>query len=130
MAIEPLDLPSYCNVCEEAFTIFDAQEYKKGNLITAHHNELRDRVADLAGKSFIPGHMCNDPKIFTGHAVRGGKSKAKGKASEKFKVAPPPEEGEEKGYLLIRDIWPQGTDSIYNMRVVNTDAVSYKSKIR
>ena len=49
---------------------------------------------------------------------RGGKGKGKGE--------PPPEEGEEKGDLLIRDLCTQGTDSIHDMRVVNTDAVSYQ----
>ena len=32
------------------------------------------------------------------------------------------------GGLLIRYLWTQGTDSIYYMRVVNTDATSYQSK--
>ena len=30
--------------------------------------------------------------------------------------------------LLIRDLWQLGTDSIHNMRVVNTDALSYLKK--
>ena len=38
---------------------------------------------------------------------------------------PPPEESEQKGDLLIRDLWANGTDSVHNMRVVNTDAKSY-----
>ena len=42
--------------------------------------------------------------------------------------APPPEEGGEKGYLLIRDLWTQGKYCIHNMCVVNTDAVSYQAK--
>ena len=54
---------------------------------------------------------------------RGGESKAKVKGNE----TPPPDEGEEKGGLLIWDLWMQGTDSIHNMRVVNTDDVSYQS---
>ena len=29
---------------------------------------------------------------------------------------------------MIQDICTQGTDSIHDMRVVNTDAVSYQSK--
>ena len=37
-------------------------------------------------------------------------------------------EGELKGGLLIRDLWTQGTGSIHNMYVVNTDATSYQSK--
>ena len=38
------------------------------------------------------------------------------------------EEGGEKGNPLVRDLWTQGTDRINNMRVVDTDAVSYQSK--
>ena len=59
--------------------------------------------------------------------MQGGKAKVK--ASGKGKEAPPPEEEDEKGDLLIRYLWTQGTDSTHDMRVVNTDAVSYQSKI-
>ena len=38
------------------------------------------------------------------------------------------EEGKEKGDLLTRDLWTQGTDIIHDMCVVNTDVVSYQSK--
>ena len=36
-----------------------------------------------------------------------------------------PEVTEQKGDLLIWDLWQQGTDSVHDMRVVNTDALSY-----
>ena len=36
-----------------------------------------------------------------------------------------PEVTEQKVDLVIRDLWQQGTDSVHNMRVVNTDALSY-----
>ena len=39
-----------------------------------------------------------------------------------------PEVTEQKGNLLIRDLWKQGTDSVHDMRVVNTDALSYLEK--
>ena len=39
-----------------------------------------------------------------------------------------PEVKEQKGNLLIRDLWQQGTDSVHDMRVVNTDALSYVRK--
>ena len=48
------------------------------------------------------------------------------------KLTPPPdvttaapEVTEQKGDLLIRDLWQQRTDSVHHMRVVNTDALSY-----
>ena len=43
-------------------------------------------------------------------------------------VAPPPEVTEQKGNLLIRDLWQQGIDSVHNMQVVNTDAQSHRTK--
>ena len=38
-----------------------------------------------------------------------------------MKVAP--EVMEQKGDLLIRDHWQKGTDSVHDMRVMNTDAL-------
>ena len=35
---------------------------------------------------------------------------------------------EQKGNLLIRDLWENGTDSVNDMRVVNTDAKSHSLK--
>ena len=43
-------------------------------------------------------------------------------------VAPPSEVTEQKGYLLIRELWQQGTDSVHDMRVVNTGAQSHRTK--
>ena len=86
------------------------------------HNKLHYWVAELAGKAFTPTNVSDDPIIFTGRAVHGGKFKAKGKGS------PPKDKGELKGDLLIRYLWMQGMDSIHDMRVVNTETVSYQSK--
>ena len=54
------------------------------------------------------------------------KVKAKVKAAAEVKEAPSPEERGAKGGLMIRDLCNQGTDSINDMCVVNTDAVSYQ----
>ena len=94
----------------------------------AHHTELLDGVANIAGKSSAPAHVRDDPKIFTGHSVRRGESKDKRKEAEKVKEAPLPEEGEEKGDLMIQYLWTLGTDSIHGMCVANNEAVSYQSK--
>ena len=42
--------------------------------------------------------------------------------------APPPEATKEKEDLLICDLRQNGTDSVHNMRVVNTDAKSHSVK--
>ena len=75
--IKLLDLPSHCDVCGEALSIFHTLHCKKGGLITARHNELYDGVTDLASKAFTPAHVRDNPNIFTGRAVGWGKAKGK-----------------------------------------------------
>ena len=70
--------------------------------------------------TFTPTHVRDEPKIYIGCTVCGGKDKLIGSPSKY--------EGEIKGDLPIRDIWMQGTDSIHNMCVLNTDATSYQSQ--
>ena len=77
--IKPPDLLSHCDGCGAALSICHALECKKGGLITAHHNNLRDGVANLSGKAFTLAHVRNDPKIFTCRSVRGGKAKGRAK---------------------------------------------------
>ena len=43
-------------------------------------------------------------------------------------VAPPPEVTEQKGDLLICDLWHQGSGNVHDMRVVNTDAQWHRTK--
>ena len=118
--IDPPDLPEHCNGCGAEFFIWNYFNWKKGGLITARHNKLQDEAPHLASKSFTPTHVGDDPKIYTGCAVRGGKYKTKGYPLQDVK--------ELKGDLLIRYIWMEGTDSICNMRFMNTDKNSQQSK--
>ena len=49
----------------------------------ARHNELRDRVADLAGKAFTPSHVRYDPLIYSGCAVKRTKTTPSGASGNK-----------------------------------------------
>ena len=95
----------------------------------ARHNELRDRVADLAGKPFTPSHVRNDPLIYSSRAVKRTKATPAGAGGNtNHAVVQPPEVTEKKGNLFIRDLWQQGTDSVHDMRVVNTDTPTHRTK--
>ena len=74
--LDPPDLPSHCDGCNAKFTISHVLECKKGGLVTARHNELRDGVADLAGKAFTPAHMRDNPLIYSGRAMSRTKPKS------------------------------------------------------
>ena len=85
--------------------------------------------ADLAGESFTNYHMRDDSLIFTGCAVKRPKENP-----ARFKVTPVPantpplEAPEQKGDLLIHDLWQNGTNSVHGRRVVNTYAKSHLTK--
>ena len=72
--LDPPNLPANCGGCQEIFFISHALEYKKGGLITAHHNELRDGVADLDDKAFTPSHVRDDPLIYSDRAEKRTKA--------------------------------------------------------
>ena len=128
-ALDPPDLSKYCDGCNAKFIICHTLDCKRGGLVTARHNELRDEVSDLAGKAFTLSHVRADPLIFAGCAVKRLKAKTAGASgSTDQDGAPPPEATEQKGDILIRDLWQNRTDSIHDMRVVNTDAKSHSTK--
>ena len=127
--LEPLDLPTYCDGRNTKFTICHSLDCKRGGLVTARHNELRDGFADLAGKAFTPSHVRDDPLIFAGRSVKRTKAKPDGASGTTDQDrAAPPEVTEQKGDLLIRDLCQNGTESVHDMRVVNTDAKSHSAK--
>ena len=125
-----IDLPKYCDRCEARFSISHDLDCKKGGLFTARHNELHDGVADLASKAFTPSHVRKNPLIYSGRAVRRTKPMPAGSTKPNPTSETPAalEVTEHKGDLLIRDLWQQGTDSVHDMHVVNTDALTYLKK--
>ena len=76
-----------------------------------------------------PLYVCDDPLIFAGCAVKRLKAEpARTSGSIDRDGAPPPEATEQKGDPLIRDLWKNGTDSVHDMRVINTDTKSHSAK--
>ena len=119
---------SHCDGCQAKFSICHALDFKKGSLVTARHNNLCDGVADLAGKALTPSHVCNEPLIYSGCSMKRTKATPSGdRQNYNHAVALPSKVTEHKGDLQIRDLWQQGTNSVHNMQVVNTDAQSHRN---
>ena len=78
---------------------------KKGGLVTARHKDLREGVSDLAGKSFTPSHVRDDPLIYSGRAVKRTKTTpAQAGRNNDHTVVPLLEITEQKSNLMIRDL--------------------------
>ena len=73
--------------------------------------------------------MRDKPLIYSGRSVRRTKPKLSGSTKTQPSEQPvAPEVTEQKGGLLICDLWQLGTNSFHDMRVVNTDALTSQSK--
>ena len=72
--------------------------------------------------------MRKDTLIYQGCAMKRTKAKPAGPSGITNTEETPPEATEHKGDLLLRELWQNGTDSVQDMHVVNTDAKSYWEK--
>ena len=80
----------------------------------------------MTGKGFTPSQVRNDPLIYSGRAVKRMKASSDGSSGTTDQAGVLSlEVTEHKGDLLIRELWQNGTDSVHDMRVLNTDALSY-----
>ena len=114
--LEPPDLPKYCDGCNARFSICHALDCKRYGLVMARHNELCDGVADLAGKAFTPSHVCNNPLIYQGCAVKRTETKPAGTSDTTDPEDTSQDATEQNGDLLLRDLWQNGTESVHDMR--------------
>ena len=72
-----------------------------------------------------PSHVRNNHLIYQGSAVKRTKANPDGPSDNTDPDETPPDSTEQKGDLLLRDLWKNGTDSVQDMHVVNTYAKSY-----
>ena len=124
--IDPLDLTPHCDVCNAKFSICNSLDCKKCGLITTRHNKIHDGVDDLSVKAFTPLHVRDDPLIHTGCAVQEVNAHTTVTLPTNSPVTI--ENSDQKGDLLIHNLWKIGTNIIHGMHVLNTDALSYHNK--
>ena len=82
---------TFCkNKLKYAFELdfFHSLDCKKGILVTAHHNEICDGVADLANKAFTPTHVHDGPLIFEGCAIKTKRAQLDGSKLPSLKKNP------------------------------------------
>ena len=76
--IDPPYLPPHCKDCNASFSILHALYCKKGGLIRAHRNELRDGVFGLSGKAFTLLYMGKTFLIHPGSKFQEGEAQKMG----------------------------------------------------
>ena len=65
------NLPTHCDGCNAKCNIDHALNCKKGGLVLARHNEVKDELGFLANLATLPTAVCDKPFIFHGRAANG-----------------------------------------------------------
>ena len=98
------NIPTKCDGCSADFTVQHALSCKKGGLVTQRHNEIRDVIGDMASLAWTG--VVKEPE------VRPGTESSPGLKAD----------------LLVRGVWHPQQNASFDIRVTDTDALSYADK--
>ena len=101
--------PAHCDGWGAEFSIAQRIECKTRGLVIQRHDEMKFELQDLAARALIPCGIPNEqPQIYPGRSADIEETEAT----------------EERGDLLIRNIWTHRTDCIMDVHIRNLDAPS------
>lgn len=122
----PSNLPTNCDGCGCPFSVDHAMSCKKGGLVICRHDEFKHDVRDIYQLAAGKGSARDEPRIF----IRPPAAPATAPPA-----APPPDPPEppvappqDRGDVLLRNLFERGTDCIIDVRIVDLNAASYRSR--
>jgi hypothetical protein len=92
--------------------------------VISRHNEIRDELVDLASKALTPSAVRDEPRIHTSRPAEPLRTTDQNPVIRNLHKR----QGEERGDVLIRGLWQQGTDAIIDVRITDLDAKSNISR--
>ena len=113
----PLLLPCNCDGCGAKFTVPHAMACKKGGLVTLRHNDAGAEWKQQCARAFTTSAVSDEPLIHTGRDT-GSTKGAKG-------TQPAPAL---RGDVGVLGFWKKGHMTIFDVRVTDTDAASYRGQ--
>jgi len=115
LGLTPASLPSHCVGCNDRFTVEHAMTCKKGGLIVQRHNDLKAEWHHLCVQALTATAITDEPLIHMSRDVRQAGAAA---------TEPQPEL---RGDVSAHGFWKRGTTTIFDIRVTDTDAASYRT---
>ena len=151
----PQDMPKQCDGCvTEELTVEHARSCKKGGLVHTRHDVVADEWRNLCGIGFAFGRVEREPLIYrcanptqieteTVDGEEEGREEGEGRTTDEGEETEEEdkedEEGEEtekepkiggktniKGEASCYGFWLRGRDTIFDIRITDTDAKSHQ----
>ena len=106
----PSNLPTHCDDRGAKFSIAHVLKCKKEGLVIQRHDEIQSELQDLAARALIPSEVTNLHRSYCGADVE----ETEGMTSPT----------EQRGDLLVRNLWKHQTGCIMDVRITNLDTPS------
>ena len=103
----PKGLTSMCDGCSENFDLCPALNCKKGGLVSAHHNELRDMNSDFCSMAGL-SHIISEPIV------------QENNKSEDLKGL--------RADWSVRGFWDSQRTALFDVCIFNADACSFRNQ--
>jgi hypothetical protein len=111
----PLDLPTHCDGCPNTrFTVDHAFQCKKGGLVLARHDEMAAEWHQLCSQALTPSAVTDEPIIPTYQYQDNVPAAEQAPAL--------------RGDVSAHGFWSRGTTAIFDIRITDTDAASYRTR--
>ena len=141
--IKPADMCQLCDGCNEPFSVEHALSCKKGGLVHIRHDDVADEFRHLCGTALSFGRVEREPRIFSSVSRR-----VRVEAAEEDEEQPQqpgqantnnnnptaanaqqstPNSGE-RGDASCHGFWQRGRTCIFDMRITDPEARSYRNK--
>ena len=115
---QPAALPKRCDGCQQKFSVEHALSCRKGGLILLRHNEVAEEWSRMCSAAHTPSAVSHEPLIPT------SEDRMQVGAAAGTTTVPP----ESRGDIGCRGFWKRGTTAIFDVRVTDTDAPSYRGQ--
>ncbi len=113
-------------------TVEHALSCKMGGLVHIRHDDVADEWRHLCGTALSPGQVKHKLRIFSSVSrrvqVAAGNTTTPGSSPPTTDTPHPPAATEERGDAGCHEFWERSRTTIFNMRITDTDAGSYRKK--
>ena len=128
----PLDMPNACDGCGAKMTVEHALLCKMGGLVHIRHDDVADEWRHLCATAFSPCQAKRKPRIFSSVSCHAGTAASNttplSSSTPTAGTPQPPTTTEERGDASCHRFWERGCTCIFDMRIMDTDAKSYRKK--
>ena len=111
--LEPVNTPTNCDGCGELTSLTHAMNCRRGGLIIQRHDAIKHEVGYLAESALSPSSVRDEPTI---------------NCSQETGTSEGGADSGERGDLMIRGMWENGTDCIIDLVVTNLESASHSKR--